>query len=68
MIKKLALAALAAGMLAGPALAAEKLTVETSKGCSFDITLRAGSGAEARQRRSPSSRRRASTTASSFIA
>jgi cyclophilin family peptidyl-prolyl cis-trans isomerase len=41
MIKKLGLAALAAGMLAGPALAAEKLTVETSKGCSFDITLRA---------------------------
>ena len=40
MIKKLGLAALAAGMLAGPALAAEKLTVETSKGCSFDITLR----------------------------
>ena len=41
MIKKLGLAALAAGMLAGPALAAEKLTVETSNGCSFDITLRA---------------------------
>ncbi|MCX7344432.1 MAG: peptidylprolyl isomerase [Alphaproteobacteria bacterium] len=41
MIKKLGLAALAAGMLAGPALAAEKLIVETSKGCSFDITLRA---------------------------
>jgi peptidylprolyl isomerase len=40
MIKKLGLAALAAGMLAGPALAAEKLIVETSKGCSFDITLR----------------------------
>jgi len=40
MIKKLGLAALAAGMLAGPALAAEKLTVETSKGCSFDIMLR----------------------------
>ena len=40
MIKKLGLAAVAAGMLAGPALAAEKLTVETSKGCSFDITLR----------------------------
>ena len=40
MIKKLGLAAVAAGMLAGPALAAEKLTVETSMGCSFDITLR----------------------------
>jgi peptidylprolyl isomerase len=40
MIKKLGLAALAAGMLAGPALAAEKLIVETSKGCSFDIALR----------------------------
>jgi peptidylprolyl isomerase len=40
MIRKLALAALAAGLLATPALAAEKLTVETSKGCSFDIALR----------------------------
>jgi peptidylprolyl isomerase len=40
MIKKLGLAAVAAGMLAGPALAAEKLTVETSMGCSFDIALR----------------------------
>jgi peptidylprolyl isomerase len=40
MIRKLAFAALAAGLLATPALAAEKLTVETSKGCSFDITLR----------------------------
>lgn len=41
MIRKLALAALAAGLLASPALAAEKITVETSKGCSFTITLRA---------------------------
>jgi peptidylprolyl isomerase len=40
MNRKLAFAALAAGLLATPALAAEKLTVETSKGCSFDITLR----------------------------
>lgn len=40
MIRKLGLAALAAGLLAMPALAAEKLTVETSKGCSFDIKLR----------------------------
>ncbi len=35
---------LAAGLLAGlswPALAADKLTVETSMGCSFDIELRA---------------------------
>ncbi|MFO1121050.1 MAG: peptidylprolyl isomerase [Hyphomicrobiales bacterium] len=40
MFKKLALAALAAGILASPAVAAEKITVETSKGCSFDITLR----------------------------
>ena len=40
MIRKLALAALAVGLLATPALAAEKLTVETSKGCSFDIALR----------------------------
>jgi peptidylprolyl isomerase len=40
MIRKLALAALAAGLLASPALAAEKIMVETSKGCSFEITLR----------------------------
>jgi peptidylprolyl isomerase len=40
MIKTLGLAALAAGLLATPALAAEKLSVETSKGCSFDIKLR----------------------------
>ena len=40
MIRKLALAALAAGLLSSPAFAAEKLKIETSKGCSFDITLR----------------------------
>ena len=40
MIRKLALAALAAGLLGSPALAADKLKVEISKGCSFDITLR----------------------------
>jgi len=40
MIRKLALAALAAGLLASPALAAEKITVETSKDCSFTISLR----------------------------
>ena len=40
MIRILALAALAAGLLATPALAAGTLKVETSKGCSFDITLR----------------------------
>jgi peptidylprolyl isomerase len=40
MIRKLALAALAAGLLATPALAADKLKVETSKGCSFEIALR----------------------------
>ena len=40
MIRKLALAALAAGLIATPALAAEKLKVETSKGCSFEIALR----------------------------
>ena len=40
MIRKLALAALAAGLLSNPAFAAEKLKIETSKGCSFDITLR----------------------------
>ena len=33
--------AVTAMLLAGPALAAEELTVETSKGCSFDIKLRA---------------------------
>ena len=40
-MKKLGLVAMAAMMMAGPALAAEKITVETSKGCSFDIKLRA---------------------------
>jgi len=40
MIRKLALAAVAAGLLASPALAADKLKVEISKGCSFEITLR----------------------------
>ena len=40
MIRKLALAALAAGLLGTPALAADKLKVEISKGCSFEITLR----------------------------
>ena len=40
MIRKFALATLAAGLLATPALAAEKIKVETSKGCSFEITLR----------------------------
>ena len=40
MIKKLGLVAIAAGLLASPAYAAGKLTVDTSKGCSFDITLR----------------------------
>ena len=40
-MKKLGLAVLAVCLMAAPALAAEKLTVETSKGCSFDIKLRA---------------------------
>ena len=40
MIRKLALAALAAGLLTTPALAAGKIKVETSKGCSFEISLR----------------------------
>jgi len=40
MIKQLGLAALAVGLLAAPALAAEKLHVETSKNCAFDIALR----------------------------
>ena len=41
MIKKFGLAAVAAGLLAVPALAADTMTVETSVGCSFDIKLRA---------------------------
>ena len=41
MIKTLGIAAISAMLLAGPALAAEKLTVETSDGCAFDIKLRA---------------------------
>jgi len=40
MIKQLGLTALAVGLLAAPALAAEKLHVETSKNCAFDISLR----------------------------
>lgn len=40
MIRKLAFAAIAAGLLVSPALAAETMTVETSKGCSFTISLR----------------------------
>ena len=40
MFRKLALAALAAGLMSSPALAAEKIKVETSKGCSFEIALR----------------------------
>ena len=40
MKKTIGLAVLAAGLLATPALAADTMTVETSKGCSFDIKLR----------------------------
>ena len=40
MIKKLGLSALALAALAQPTLAAGKMTVETSDGCSFDIALR----------------------------
>lgn len=40
MIRKLALAAAAVGLLATPALAAGKMTVKTSIGCSFDIALK----------------------------
>ena len=40
MIRKFGLMAVTAAWLATPALAAEKLTVETSENCSFDITLR----------------------------
>ncbi|MGH6820564.1 MAG: peptidylprolyl isomerase, partial [Methylocella sp.] len=41
MIKKLSAAALAAVWLVTPAFAAEKLTIETSKNCAFEIKLRA---------------------------
>lgn len=40
MIRKSCLAALAAVWLASPAYAAKKLTIETTKACSFDIMLR----------------------------
>lgn len=39
-MKRFALAALAVGLMAAPALAADKLHVETSKDCAFDIKLR----------------------------
>ncbi len=41
MIRTLALAALGVGLIATPAAAASKLSVETSDGCTFDIALRA---------------------------
>ncbi len=41
MIKRFGLAALAALCLSSPALAVDSITVETSKGCSFAIKLRA---------------------------
>jgi peptidylprolyl isomerase len=41
MIKRIGLAALAALCLSGPAFAADTMTIETSKGCSFAIKLRA---------------------------
>lgn len=40
MIRKIALALTATACLAAPALAAEKLHIETSKNCAFDISLR----------------------------
>ena len=40
-MKRLGICAMAAVMMAAPAVAAEKITVDTSKGCSFDIKLRA---------------------------
>ena len=40
MFKKIALAAFAAALLVTPAIAAETMTIETSKGCSFAIKLR----------------------------
>jgi peptidylprolyl isomerase len=39
-MKKLGTVAIAAFLMAAPALAAEKMTVETSKSCSFTIALR----------------------------
>jgi peptidylprolyl isomerase len=39
-MKRLGLCAIAAVMMAAPAMAAEKITVETSDKCSFTITLR----------------------------
>jgi peptidylprolyl isomerase len=41
MIKRFGLAAIAAMCLSAPAFAADMLTIETSKGCSFAIKLRA---------------------------
>ena len=41
MIRTLGILTIAALSFATPALAAEKMTVETTKGCSFDIKLRA---------------------------
>ena len=40
MLKKLGFAALACTWLATPSFAAETMTIETSKGCSFAIKLR----------------------------
>ena len=40
-MKKLGMCAMVAMMMAAPAMAAEKITVETSNKCSFTITLRA---------------------------
>lgn len=39
-MKRFALAALAVGLMAAPAMAADTLHVETSKGCAFNIKLR----------------------------
>ena len=39
-MKRLGLCAIAALMMAAPAMAAEKITVETNDKCSFTITLR----------------------------
>jgi peptidylprolyl isomerase len=39
-MKRLGMCAMAAVLMAAPAMAAEKITVETSKKCSFTITLR----------------------------
>ena len=44
-MKRLGMCAMAAMMMAAPAMAAEKITVETNDKCSFTIHAAAGPGA-----------------------